>query len=431
VLSPKSTSSAQPLQGGADVSQLSLAKKEEQATPAFTTAPADLHPLKAPSPESFTNQETQKEGKREAAKAQNDSSPQLLPAETPPSPAKTSEQPSSAQPPEAGADVPPLSLAIKEEEAPPAFTTAPADLHPLKAPSPKSFTNQETQKKEKTETAKAQSDSSPPLPPPQTPPSPAETPSSIATSGPSLFVTNLKESSLLIYETVRNFIARKDVSTPFKVLAVGGPAAVVITASSHSASAGLGAAGFILCNLVTTLENNRHARAQCVLHGIVLGGHFMMGGNEALAATSAVFGARMLTHSMIPQSFIKLNIGVTLTGMAVSSMMFCCAANFSPGFTFQNAPLAATFMSSIASTLDDRFSWITRLTNIAVSSFMLPYHLVESGSPFLAALAATMAYGFAKTMQKKDLPKIKGIKFSISGWWKALSAPVETTDKEE
>lgn len=321
---------------------------------------------------------------------------------------------SSATPLNGGADVPPVSSVPKEADATQAFISAPAVLAPLQAPAANSYTDQEAQREEEPAPQKAQDAS-------VTVSSSAQQTAPSATHGPALFVQNLKEGTLLINETVMKFLKDGDVRTSLKVLAVAGTAAAIATATYQSISSGLGAAGFLLCNLATTLDKNRHSRAQFVIHALVLGGHFSMAGNEALAAVNAVLAARMLTHSMIPQSHTKLNGAVAVAGIAISSMMFCCAENFSPGITFQNAPLFGICVGGIASTLKDRFGWISRVTSVAIFGLMLPYHCVVSGSLFSAALMATLGYGTIKTIQRKDLPKVQGKKLSVVEFFKALS----------
>lgn len=337
---------------------------------------------------------------------------------------------SSARPLNEGADVPPIHPVLKEADVTQAFTSAPAELTQLQAPAPRSYLDQgsyldqEAQSEGEPAPQKAQDAS-------VTPTSSAQQAAPSTTYGPALFVQNLKESTLLINETVMTFLKEGDLSTSLKVLAVAGTAAAIAAATYQSISSGLGAAGFVLCNLATTLEKNSHSRAQFVIHASVLSGHFLMEGNEGLAAVNAVLAARMLTHSMIPQSNTKLNAAVAISGITISSMMFCCAENFSPGIIFQNVPLIGICVGGIASTLVDKFGWISRVVIVAIFSLMLPYHCVVSGSLFSAALSATLGYGILKTIQKKDLPKVQGKNLSVVEFFKALSTSDDTPESKD
>lgn len=331
---------------------------------------------------------------------------------------------SSAAPLNGAARIPPTPAAQSEAASTQVFASAPADLTPLKAPAPSTYIDHESQgggdpTPEKLQGALVVTSSS------------AQETKPSATCGPALFLQRLKEGTLLINESAMTFLKKENISTSFKVFVVAGTVAGIIAATYHSISSGLGAAGFVLCNLGTTLEKNTHLRAQFVIHGLVLGGHFWMAGNETLAAVNAIFAGRMLTHSMLPQSNTTLNGAVAVMGVVISSAMFCCADTFSPGITIENAPLIGICAGGIASTLKNRFSWISRSVSVGIFSLMVPYHCMVSGSLFFAALSATLGYGTLKTIQEKDIPKVRGKKLSVLGFFKELSAPDATPEKKE
>ena len=238
--------------------------------------------------------------------------------------------------------------------------------------------------------------------------------------GPALFLKDFKEGTLHMCQEVVSFLQDEKISTTRKALTVGGTFVALGVSVAHGVSATLGALSFIVCKLGGTLKENRHSRAQGVAQGGVLGAHFAADHNDGLALTNGVYAIRMLLQSMVPESHTKLTLLITTAGIAVSCAMFCCTKNFSPGFTFNNAPLVATVVWGIASSLRSELSPISRLCSLATSAMMLPYHGLISGSWFLAALSATSIHATATTLIRDDLPKLRKMNFSLRGFLRGL-----------
>lgn len=222
-----------------------------------------------------------------------------------------------------------------------------------------------------------------------------------------LFVENFKESCRHIRANVEKFLRDGNISTTRKVLVVGGTAAMVITSCTLGVSQGFGALGLVLCHLGSKIKENRLVRAQGVVQGGVLSAHFAADNNDALSFTNSSWAARMLAHSVIPESRKVLNLTVAAVGTALSCAMFCSGQLFTPGLTFANSPLIAIVVGGIASSLPSACSWLARVGYVTGSCLMFPYHCAISGSWFLAALSLTSGVGFSKTLIEDDLPTLR------------------------
>lgn len=222
---------------------------------------------------------------------------------------------------------------------------------------------------------------------------------------PRLVVEALKESSAILARPTNKLLYSISLSPRAKTLLVTTSGIGIASLAYASPAHTLGALGGLLCFASMGLEKNHHSRAQGIIIGALLTGHFIALGVTPSALCAAVATTRTLFQAMLPEDRSKSRTIVAALGFGATASTYGCFVEMLPLCKLNNIPLLGTALGSVAGAFNQKYSWATRACFLAGTTISIPYHIFESQSLAGVAINAILLPRILRSIWRYDIAK--------------------------
>jgi len=189
----------------------------------------------------------------------------------------------------------------------------------------------------------------------------------------------------------------------------------------------MGIAGFGVLQLGPFMRDNRYKRGNAVMGCALLAPQFYLLGAYVGALQVAVAGSRAQVMNTINDDSYK-------TRIVMSAAFWASAIGISHqagliNSTMDVLPLAAMTCGTLADACPDKMTHIARAARIVGNGFLMPYHLIVSGSIAGLANEGLAATNHIRTGVQNDVPvrdengnTLPTLRGQFAGWWKSVTA---------